>query len=379
MPHITTTVQSPIRDSFKVEQVRGLFDLPRSSIEKQSFTAELPDLNEDWRLGAIVGPSGSGKTTLARAAFGAALHQPAEWPTDSAVIDTFAGLPIKSVAQLLTAVGLGSPLAWLRPYHVLSNGEKFRCELARALAEAGVWGPGAGAEKRLVVFDEFTSVVDRTVAKVGSVAISKLLRSSRAPSPQSLSPPRFVAVTCHYDVLEWLAPDWHLDLTTGELAWGFLQRPPLRLQVRRCPQSLWPLFARHHYLSGGLSRAATCYVALWEGRPVAFCAALAQFGHRGRKRISRLVTLPDYQGLGIGLRLAERVCQDQSSRGFRISITTSHPAIISYCNSSPKWRPLGIKRLGGTRQRLEGRSVAGSTGRGVASFEWTGERGASAP
>ncbi|MCE9528751.1 MAG: GNAT family N-acetyltransferase [Planctomycetales bacterium] len=152
-----------------------------------------------------------------------------------------------------------------------------------------------------------------------------------------------------------------------------------RLQVSRCPQSLWPLFARHHYLSGGLSRAATCYVALWDGRPVAFCAALAQLGCRGRKRISRLVTLPDYQGLGIGMRLAERVCEDQSSRGFRISIATSHPAVIGYCNSSPQWRPLGTKRLGGTRQRIEGRNVAGSTGRGVASFEWTGERGASAP
>ena len=138
---------------------------------------------------------------------------------------------------------------------------------------------------------------------------------------------------------------------------------------------MWPLFARHHYLSGGLSRAATCYIALWEGRPVAFCAALAQLGHRGRKRISRLVTLPDYQGLGIGLRLAERVCEDQTARGFRISITTSHPAIIACCRSSPLWRPAGIKRLGGTRQRVEGRSVAGSTGRGVASFEWGEGRG----
>ena len=186
---------------------------------------------------------------------------------------------------------------------------------------------------------------------------------------------RFVAVTCHYDVLEWLAPDWHLDMATGHLARGSLQRNPIRLQVRRCPQSMWPLFARHHYLSGGLSRAATCYIALWEGRPVAFCAALAQLGHRGRKRISRLVTLPDYQGLGIGLRLAERVCEDQSARGFRISITTSHPAIIAYCSSSPQWRPLGIKRLGSTPQRVEGRAVQSSTGRGVASFEWRGDRG----
>jgi energy-coupling factor transporter ATP-binding protein EcfA2 len=360
MPHFTTTASTPIHDSFKVEQVRGMFDLPRASVEKLTFTGDLPDLNEDWHIGAIVGPSGSGKSTLARAAFGAAVHQPAEWPVDRAVIDAFAGLPIKRVAQLLTAVGLGTPLAWLRPYHVLSGGEKFRCELAKALADAELRN-----QRQLVVFDEFTSVVDRTVAKCASAALTRLVRQWQRV--------RFVAVTCHYDVLEWLAPDWHLDMATGHLARGTLQRRPIRLQVRRCPQSLWPLFARHHYLSGGLSRAATCYVALWDGRPVAFCAALAALGHRGRKRISRLVTLPDYQGLGIGLRLAERVCEDQSSRGFRISIATSHPAVIAYCRSSPKWLSLGIKRLGGTRQQVEGRNVAGSTGRGVASFEWVGE------
>ncbi len=362
MPLFTTTRSTPIHDSFKVEQVRGMFDLPRVPVEKLAFTAELPDLSEDWTIGAIVGPSGSGKSTLARAAYGAAVHQPAEWSADQAVIDAFAGLPIKRVARLLTAVGLGTPLAWLRPYHVLSGGEKFRCELARALANE---------QSGLVVLDEFTSVVDRTVAKCASAALARLVRQWQRP--------RFVAVTCHYDILEWLAPDWHLDMATGRLARGGLQRKPIRLEVRRCPQSVWPLFARHHYLSGGLSRAATCYIALWDNRPVAFCAALAALGHRGRKRISRLVTLPDYQGLGIGMRLAERVCEDQTARGFRISIATSHPAIIAYCRTSPKWRPLGIKRLGGTRQIVEGRNVSGSTGRGVASFEWRCEQGASAP
>jgi hypothetical protein len=75
------------------------------------------------------------------------------------------------------------------------------------------------------------------------------------------------------------------------------------------------------------------------------------------------------------MQLAERVCQDQSARGFRLSIATSHPAVIAYCRASPKWRPLGIKRLGGTRQQLAGRPVTGSTGRGLASFEWTASRG----
>src|SRR5262245_15318710 len=106
MPLLSFHVETPIRDSFKVEQVRGMFDLPRRETDGQTFTAEVPGLDEDWTIGAIVGPSGSGKTTLARAAFGNALHEPALWPQDKAVIDAFAALPIKMAARLLTAVGL---------------------------------------------------------------------------------------------------------------------------------------------------------------------------------------------------------------------------------------------------------------------------------
>jgi ABC-type ATPase with predicted acetyltransferase domain len=51
----------------------------------------------------------------------------------------------------------------------------------------------------LVVFDEWTSVVDREVAKIASYAVSKAIRRSKK---------KFVAVTCHYDVIDWLEPDW---------------------------------------------------------------------------------------------------------------------------------------------------------------------------
>ena len=62
--------------------------------------------------------------------------------------------------------------------------------------------------QQLVVFDEFTSVVDRTVAQVGSYAISRAVRHQ--PEKQ------FIAVTCHFDVLDWLEPDWIYNTDTGE-------------------------------------------------------------------------------------------------------------------------------------------------------------------
>ncbi len=358
MPIITTEVHSPICPSFRVRQLAGLFDLPIEETSRQTFSVEVPGDNEPWTIGAIVGPSGSGKSTIARAAFGEALLPPAPWPSDAAVIDGFGERSIKTITQVLAAVGFSSPPAWLRPYHVLSNGERFRCDLARALL----------ADRPLVVCDEFTSVVDRTVAKIGSAAVAKALRQKHVDK-------RFVAVTCHYDVLAWLAPDWIVDMATGKLARGCLRRPPLELAVVRARHSAWQLFARHHYLSGSLSRGATCYVALWEQQPVAFCAVIGMLGHRGHKRITRLVTLPDYQGLGIGTRLLEYVCERVRQDGQRVSITTRHPAMVAYLQRTPRWKLAGVRRSHQpTTQVIRHARVRDSQGHAVISFEYCGQR-----
>ena len=69
--------------------------------------------------------------------FGDRLYRPREWPQDRAVIDGLGDRPIKEITGLFTAVGFSSPPSWVKPYHVLSNGEQFRCDLARALASEG--------------------------------------------------------------------------------------------------------------------------------------------------------------------------------------------------------------------------------------------------
>src|SRR5690606_14853059 len=105
---------------------------------RETFAAELPGVDEPWTIGAIVGPSGSGKSTLARAAYGAALYEPGDWPAERAIVDALGDAPMQQLARTLTAVGLGSPPTWIKPYRVLSGGEKFRCDLARALLLGGV-------------------------------------------------------------------------------------------------------------------------------------------------------------------------------------------------------------------------------------------------
>jgi GNAT superfamily N-acetyltransferase/ABC-type lipoprotein export system ATPase subunit len=350
-------------NSFRVQQIAGMFDVPLAEKTQVEFSAEVPGEHEAWTIGAIVGPSGSGKTTIARQAYPQAFYESQRWPQDRAVVDGFGDHSTREITSMLTAVGFSSPPAWVKPYAVLSNGEKFRCDLARALLGPDVHNSHSPAT---VVFDEFTSVVDRTVAQVGSAAVTRAIRSGKLKR-------RFIAVTCHYDVLPWLEPDWVLDMSTGKLTWGRLRRPPLLLEVVQCPQSWWSRFARHHYLSGELARAATCFVALHRGEPVAFCATCGIFGMPGRKRITRIVVLPDYQGLGIGMQLVEQVCAYENSRNFRCNITASHPAVISHCKHSALWRVVNIKRATGpARQQSHGREIKTSTGRSVVSFEFIG-------
>ena len=136
MPVVEVEVSCPLYDSFRVQQVAGMFDVPLAERPALSFAVDVPAVDEDWQIGLVVGPSGSGKTTIARQAFGPYLCEASEWPADRAVVDCFGSLPAKKITGLLTAVGFGSPPAWVRPYRVLSRGEQFRCDLARSLAGA---------------------------------------------------------------------------------------------------------------------------------------------------------------------------------------------------------------------------------------------------
>lgn len=364
MPNVDITVTCPVYDSFRVQQVGGMFDVPIAAKSQRQFHLEMPDWGDSWRVGLIVGPSGSGKTTVARHLFGDRLERRRDWPSDRAVIDGLGDRPIKGITGLFTAVGFSSPPSWIKPYAVLSNGEQFRCDLARALAEANAAAEQDPAELPLVAFDEFTSVVDRNVARAVSAAVGKGIHQGSIRC-------RFVAVTCHYDVADWLQPDWVIDMAASTFQRRSLPRPPIELEIYRCGRDPWKLFAPHHYLSGSLSSAARCYLALWNGEPVTFCATVSLPSIKNFYRFTRLVTLPDYQGLGVGMAVFEAVGDLHLLDGNRITATASHPAVVGHCKRSPKWRAFNVRKTGSTHRHMI-EKYRGSTGRSVVSFEYLG-------
>ena len=185
----------------------------------------------DWSIGVVVVPSGSGKSSIGHQLFGGGqLYDPTGWPQYAPVIDAIApDGDFNFVTASLAAVGLGSVPVWLRPYPVLSMGEKFRANLARVVCEA----------PRAVVIDEFTSVVDRQIARVGVATFQKAWRRTEG---------QCVLLSCYYDILDWVEPDWIFDTTTREFTRGRLrQRPKFNLEIFKTNKSYWRIFEPHYY------------------------------------------------------------------------------------------------------------------------------------
>ena len=358
MPSARIVVRTAVQRSPRVTQVEGLFDLPPTQQAELTWDVNLPLEDQPWHLGLIVGASGCGKSTVARALFAepfAALERMPPWPAAGSVLDAFpADMPVKTVVGLLSSVGFSSPPAWLRPFRVLSTGEQFRVSLARLLAYA----------PDLAVMDEYSSVVDRTVARIGSAALAKTVRCLGR---------RFVAVTCHEDVEEWLQPDWVYRPATNTFAWRCLRRrPAITLTVYRCRLEAWQLFRPHHYLSTAIHPSAQAFFAVWEDRPVAFSAWVNALIRYGGKREHRTVCLPDYQGVGIGHALSSFCASLWAGLGYRALSTTTHPAFVAARLKSPHWRLTRVPALASSADETRRPGMRHADTRLTAGFEYVG-------
>ena len=162
---------------------------------KTEFTIpHFSKVEEDFSIGVIYGSSGSGKSSILKQ-YGD--EEELVWDNNKSIASHFDS--VEDAIERLGAVGLNTVPTWAKPRKVLSNGEGFRCDLARRLGSN-------------IVIDEFTSVVNRDVAKSCSLSLYKYVKRKNLKN--------IVLATCHDDILEWLQPDWVLTLMQRNLRQG---------------------------------------------------------------------------------------------------------------------------------------------------------------
>lgn len=353
MPSFDIIKEFEIKRTARVAQLEAMFDVPISDKTRTDIHGVLPLEDKLWNIGAIVGPSGSGKSTILEAVFGKELAL--YWSHQSVVDDFAASLSMEDIVGACGAVGFNTIPAWTRPFSVLSTGEKFRCTLARVLAES----------RAAIVMDEFTSVVDRQVAQIASFAVQKYVRGHQK---------QMVVASCHYDILEWLQPDWVYDTGKNAFDWRSLRRrPDIEIEIKRCDYREWKTFAPFHYMNATLNKAARCYGLYIGGRIVSFCGIL----HRPHPRVndivgvSRVVTLPDWQGIGLAMAMLDKLGSAYSAVGKRLHNYPAHPSFIRSHSRSASWR---MEKQGGAFSPRSGVSstVGGFGGRPCAVFCYIG-------
>ncbi len=297
------------------DQASQAFDYPfdgTSSFEVPTIV-NLPDF---YKIGLIVGPSGSGKTLLINTFGPPPLY---DWNPDAAICSHFENFP--DAVKKLSAVGLNSIPVWVKPFHVLSTGERARVEIAVVLEDHAI-------------FDEFTSTVDRTTAR--SLAASIRIYADRSDIHH------LIFASCHRDIIEWLDPDWTFDTLTRTLDVGrSLQQRQIIIEIHRCDWHCWRTFRQHHYFTHTIHNRAQCFLGTWLGKQVAFTAVLP-FPHPHLHRAfreHRTVVLPQYQGLGIGVAFSDAIASLFLRQGKRYFSRTIHPRMGQHRQLSPQWTP----------------------------------------
>ena len=93
-------------------------------------------------------------------------------------------------------------------------------------------------------------------------------------------------------------------------------------------------------MSSDLAKTARCFGLYDDDKIIGFCGVLHQPHAKTKniKRCTRLVILPDYQGIGLGTKFLQSIAEYYHSQGFEFSIVTSAKNMIFALKNNYKWR-----------------------------------------
>jgi ABC-type lipoprotein export system ATPase subunit/ribosomal protein S18 acetylase RimI-like enzyme len=317
--------KSNIKNDRYTNYIYESYDIQNKEFTSVNISYQLDNLDSfDWNIIVVFGGSGSGKTSILKNI--GEIKTP-YFKKEISLISNFDWLEPKEATHLLTSVGLSSVPTWLRPFDLLSNGEQYRATIAYLISKA--------KEGEIILIDEFTSVVNRDVAKSMSFAIQKYIRKNNK---------RVIFASCHYDIFEWLMPDFVLSPEKGGILergeWLRQGRPSIELSVHRCKPKVWDLFKKHHYLTEDVNDAYIFLLFELNNKPIAICVIGYYSGYNIKLsfRESRIVVLPDYQGMGIGSKISEFIAGVVKNGDFNYYTKTTNPALGEYRNKNEsKW------------------------------------------
>lgn len=298
-------LESPVSNSYFCKRAADSLDIDvnKKSIHELHIKA---DIESPYNIGVIVGASGSVKTTLAKKIFGNDCFT-FELDQTKPIIEQFdESYDYDQRAKMLSGVGLTSVPCWIRPVNTLSNGQKSRAEAALLMS----------LNKDLGILDEWTSVVDRTVAKVMSYCIQKHARTQNK---------KIILLSCHYDVIEWINPDWIIDCNKQEYnnrrhLWrDFKRTEQIQFDIRESNKSSWKYFSKYHYLSENFPGGYSHIYGLYHGdNQIGFIAYSNYVPYTLKQKMARrkmimhahrIVIHPDYCGFGLGIKLTNETAK----------------------------------------------------------------------
>lgn len=330
------TLSSPVATSFRCVKAANSLDIDMAKKSVHHFKVAA-DIQAPFNIGVVVGASGSGKTTLAKHIWGEEVFKEI-LDLSRPVIDQFSDeYTYDECAAMLAGVGLTSVPCWIRPAYTLSNGQRARAECALQMAQK---------DREMIVIDEWTSVVDRTVAKVMSHCVAKHARKTGK---------KIVLLSCHYDVLDWLNPDWVIDCNKQNyidrrlLCRQFKRSEQLTFDVREVGRETWKYFSKYHYLSDVLPGGVIRTYGLFHGENQIGFQCFANYtprrpGQKMKMHSNRTVIHPDYAGLGMGIMLINKTSTHMVSQGFDVWAKFSSTPVYIAMARQPCWKLISVAR-----------------------------------